>query len=374
MKQAQEESLQFHFLMQWTNLESIKGILAENAIIVLWLKESELDPKQFGNIFAKIATENIDQIIVKTETLEVAINLLMKAWFVIEDVNFFQNPINSDEVQKLLHNILQEVIDQKKEEKLEIQQKATARTKTYANSGMDKLQPIFNELFAYIDEIQLKTKEIADYKQAKELQSLAARLRKRRMWRNLDKIREILNELFQILDDIYEKYIAYLQKSMEQKDIFPDTINKELDVVREYHLLQKSKTIKALGINQSSDDKYYGFSQEFGIYQRFLQKDLSKKFSKTTNIFYHLFTIVEFSVIVIALIVWSYVLSQERLYNQVDITQIYSILWKLGILWLLIFVARYLRKQNIWRLFLLSIGIVAFLFILSYIVSLLLAL
>lgn len=371
IKEQNEESINIHFLIEQEGPGAVRNLLQGHDIIILWIKEAMWEEGSFGPISCTISENNKETvIIVKNEELFAAAEFLFELWFEVIDINFIKNPESVEKIAKILSDAKDQIQSEVTQKQLEITEQKEVSKKVYQDKELKKLQTILDEIFEYLTKLYPKIEWVIIPERIQRLRQLEETLKKLRMWRNSIKIKEVLNILFKLLEKIQLTYFEKAKKDNKfWSKLFEETQVLERELIQEYQKFKRSETIKALNIKQSKEDKYYVFLEKNGIYRRFLKKDLLQKLKNKQVFGYKFFDFAEFILIVICVELGLYVRVQELLFSGGDTQHIFIILLHIGILALLLFAVSFLKKKNLWRLFLLLLIRVAAYFLISTLVT-----
>jgi len=370
MKDVQNKTYNIHFVVEAEDAITIKNFLQSREIIILSIQKYTDDIDLFGKSYCQVRDgEKKYRIIHQEEDLSIVSKNCIRLWFPLQRISHTNKETPDDESQKIIHEAIKKINLAKESLKATIKADQEVAKKVYENKTLSSVQDVIDEVFVYIVNIQKKIQNTAETQQLKILHDLEEKLKKLRMWRNLDKIKEVLDKLFLLMDELHEQYLQEMIKNKEAIQIFSNTVVTNIDVIREYHQFKQSQTVKDLWITQNKDDKYYIFSQKFGIIQRFLQNDLLKLFSSFAHIFEKLFIVLEFTLIVIVLTFAWYWAYDLLMYSNQEIQHIYQLLRKTWILWLFLWFFKFFRKEKWNKHFILIWLILVGFFVLKYFIT-----
>lgn len=116
------------------------------------------------------------------------------------------------------------------------------------------------------------------------MKALEEELKKTRMGSNIPKMRSLVSDAYKLMEEIEMEYLD--QQKAAEAILIENSVVTHLDLVREYEKYEKAQKVKRGKLEKTTSDMYYIFFGKAGMYQRFLTKDLEKRFTNRSEIVY----------------------------------------------------------------------------------------
>ena len=358
IKEGSEKKYNVEFLLWVDSVLLAKKILEETGIIVLSLKEfkskssSVQEGEDFGNIYFSIyfLQQEVKLVAKFDGDIKSACMFFFNIGFDIVDINSFINPLPKDEVKKIVEESKAE-----NQKKIEEEKKKTLKTiekerEVYADKRLETDKTIIEWTFAKIEQTINLTKWCISGKELKKLKDKEDEIKKLKLWTNHERIKELIEEIMTMLENMENDY--YLANKDQEKRIFPDSIITDMDTEKEIKKLQKVEKLKEIWGKIKSNEQDYIILGKYTIFQKFLIKDIIYLFKTPkhlANIIYNAYDLVEMGIMCIAILITIYTITDIVFLFSGTTTYdyLYQTLIKYGLVGLLIFGSRFLRKKNI---------------------------
>jgi hypothetical protein len=172
-----------------------------------------------------------------------------------------------------------------------------------------------------------------------------------RMWTNYEKLKENIQDIFDVIDDIDSNY--YKQMQWEEKTVIKNSVVTNFDIRQFFDKLEEAKEIKKFWWNLSAWSRDYIVFGKLTMFWNFFQSDFLNKIKNLKEIFFNLYDIFEFWIIIIIFQISIYIFLNYILNFSQNIYYIYLTLINLWFLGIVLFFAKFFRKNNFWRLLIL---------------------
>lgn len=335
-----------NILLEADNLEFSRWFLEFFGVILISIKSYEWIENDFGKIYLKINyLDKTLKIISKETDIEDACLLYTRVGFDISYINYLENWIKEDEIKNIIQKNKQKVKEEKAVKEVIKKKEVEKRKKVYSDDGLLSIRKAIEESIERCDELINRTISIVDSGKIKKLKDLRSEISKLKMWTNQIKIVSVWEQFLNLMEDIEVDFLERIKNDVWINEILdPNSTISNIDILKEYARYFKAIKTKAIWWSVRNEYSDYITMWKKWIYFRFLQRDAFKKLSKAKDVIYRIYDWIEF--VLVAVIV--------------EIA-IYSIIWKtgwefdlknfvllsnLGIIWVVLFIIRMIRKKN----------------------------
>ena len=336
-----------------------RKILEKTNILILSLKEFSWDKKTFGTVYftIKINFQKIE-IVTKYTNLQEACTFFVGIGFDIQTINSYAQPITEQEYTKIIAQAQQEVAQKKSLIEEQIKKNEEKTKKVYEDADLESAKKIIIRIFEKIDETIKRSEWMIESQDLKKIKSLSEELKKLRMGTNFEKISECVQEILILLEKISAEYYSRTKPSTET--IFSSSWVTSLDVEKELEKLENINILKKLWAKISLKNQDYATFWSTAMFWKFLQKDLITKWSNIGSVLYNLFDMTELLLLLVIASLGIYTIANEIYLFSLNQYGLSFSLITLGIRWIELFAARYIRNKQLKRLLMLIAACIVF--------------
>ncbi|MCF7835291.1 hypothetical protein K9M48_04610 [Candidatus Gracilibacteria bacterium] len=335
-----------NILLESENIESAKGFLEFFGIIVISINKYEQAENIFGKIFLQVKYEDkILRIISKETDINEACMIYTRIGLDIVNINFLEGGIEENEMKNIIEQSKIKAEEEKKMRDIIEKKKIEKKKKVYADEGLLAIRKAIEESIERCDELIPRTLSVVDSSKIKKLKDLRSELSKLKMGTNQIKIVSIGEQFLNLMEDIEIEFLERMKNEVGVSEILdPNSIVSNIDIIKEYSRYFKAIKTKAIGGTVKNEYSDYVTMGQKGIYFRFLQRDAFKKLRSAKDVIYRVYDWIEF--ILVAVIV------EIAIYSIVGKTgadmelKNFVLLSNLGIIGVVLFVIRMIRKKN----------------------------
>lgn len=352
IKEGLEKRYNIEFLLCIDSTLLAKKLLEETGVIVLSLKEFKEEEKKFGNIYFMTHTgeQEIKVIAQFDGDMSAACDFFFAMGFDVLSINNFANPVSESEMKKIIEE--SKIRSQKRveEEKKKIQITVEKEKKVYTDKRLETDKTTIEWAFAKIEQTIATTKGFISGKELKKLKEKEEEIKKLKLWTNHERIKELIEEITTMLEIMENEYFA--ANPNEAEKIFDGSIVTDVDIQKELSTLDKIEGLKTIGWKIKTSEQDYLLLGKYAIFRKLLLKDILHIFKTPKHLadmIYNAYDLVELGLLFVAISVVVYTIMDTIFLwsNSVVYDYFYQILISYGIIWLLVFWARHLRKKNI---------------------------
>ncbi|MFA5748199.1 MAG: hypothetical protein WC872_03765, partial [Candidatus Absconditabacterales bacterium] len=307
--------------------------------------------KKFGNIYFQVNGYDSLKIISNKSDIKDACLFFLSIGFDITDINYIKEPLSPEQIKKFIQNRKNEQQRNRQMALEKFRQKKTQEKSIYDNQKLIDTKKVVEWLFEKITNIRDKAKSTISTFNLKKLNELEESLKKLRMGTNYEKLKENIQDIFDVIDDIDSNY--YKQMQGEEKTVIKNSVVTNFDIRQFFDKLEEAKEIKKFGGNLSAGSRDYIVFGKLTMFWNFFQSDFLNKIKNLKEIFFNLYDIFEFGIIIIIFQISIYIFLNYILNFSQNIYYIYLTLINLGFLGIVLFFAKFFRKNNFGRLLIL---------------------
>jgi len=351
IKEGFDKKYNIEFVINIDSILLAKKFLENTGIIVLSLKEYKEQPNIFGNIsFTIHCVEQDISVYTKFEgDLIQACDFFLMIGFDIKYINFTSNPLTTEEVVKIVENSKENNEKKREEQKIIAEKKEDVEKKIFEDPRLGSDKKVIERIFAKVEKVIKLTTGFIAGKDLKKIKEKEDELKKLKLGTNHERIVELTEEMTTLLESMETDF--YNANTDKEKKIFEDSIVTDIDITKELNKIDKIEQIKSVGGKiKSTEQDYQVFGKSF-LFLKILYKDfiyLFKTPQHLTNMLYNTYDLVELGIIVILVQVSIYILANTIFVfsTNSNYEYFYTIYIKIGLIWILLFCARYLRLQS----------------------------
>lgn len=323
----------------------IKNMLQKHKIVTLDMEIYNKESKNFGQvIFDFIRDGQKYQLILQTHSYKDTCEMLMRLWFDIISFTHHETPISEQETLKIIEEIKNKIIEEKKKEKeIEIQTKKEEEKK-FSDNKREKVVATIDQTINDIQDFKEKIVNIVSGNDLKHLTNYQEELKKVRRGTNVDKMLQLLEETLLLVNKLQNQYFTAIK--MQEKPIRDWSIVTDVDVMQEYEKYERAKKVMQAWATKNKDDNYYIMFGKVGMYLRFLKKDIIEKSSKFVNVFTMLLDLAEYTIIFLVINFGLYFFFKKLWWWQDIVDNIYKQLFYLWVAWLSLLMSKFIKART----------------------------
>jgi len=341
----QIERYNLDVLIESEDANKVRSVLENWGIIIVSLKIFSGSEKDFSKIYLR--AKNIDENIYLSspiDDLAEAATLFYNIWLEIIEMNYLLEAIPQQEVVEIMQEAKINVNEEKKRIREIIKTRKLKKDIVFSNQEILKIRSVVDEMVERWDKLTERAVWIIDWKDLKKFKNIRNELSKLRLWTNEIKIIDRWQEYLNMMENIE---IEFLEKRKNELWALLDksSIVSNIDVMKEYAKFFKATRTKAIWWSVARKYSNYITFGTGGIYLKFLALDLAKKFSNLKEVIYKTYDWVEF--VIIAIILWVVIyMTLNNLWKDIPVKD-FVLLSNIWIVWLIVFLAKFIRKKNI---------------------------
>ena len=347
IKQEKEQTNSYLFLLDIDSQAIAREIIQSSGMILLSLTKYTQDKTEFGPMYVKILYNgNTYDIVSSTSfTLKDLCLFCVYAGLDVVDVNFFEDPQSSEQVNRIISFCKKTYADEKaKEIEEQIKMKQEAEKKKYFEDRLLKDSKIAVAWILDKIETLLKDKRIhIPSKDQKWIDTQLNEIKKQRMWSNYEKIKVLAQDLFVFINSLEDTHYTSLVDNSQT--IFKETAVSQYDLDKQTDILEEVKYQSSFGGTVLWFRREY-LNLPILPYFLFLQKDFFSLFNDIWLLLYRLFDVILLVLILIfAFLAWILAFNKFFLLGLSTISIYYNLisLWRFA---LLLFTASWFRIKN----------------------------
>ncbi len=340
-------------LIESIDINEARKILESRWIIMISIKEYPQDENSFGKIYlqANYAWKSI-RIINYMDELDEAAIFFCNIWLEINEINYLKNPESENESRKILEEAKIYVGEQKKRIKELMDKKKKQKQNVFSNQWLVKIRIVIDEAIVRWDEMISRTIWIVDWNKIKTFKDLRSELSKLRMGTNQIKIISVWEEYLNLMEEIELDFLEYKKNELGNLEILAkDSAVSNLDVMKEYARFFKAVKIKWIWWSVKKEYGDYTTFGEGGIYIKFFWYDIVKKFNNAKEVIYKTYDWIEFILIAVILEIVIYMVLTS-IGKDIELKN-FVLLSNLWIIWMVLYVIKFIRRRNIMYLIIL---------------------
>ncbi len=367
IKEERIERFNFEILICADSYLVARKLLEQNNVLVLSFKDYTLDKTTFGDIYftMNVGTERVD-VVTKFHDIAEACDFFVFLWFDITEMNSFTTPITQEASQIFITKAQEIAIERQAKIKEDIAKQSDKAKAMFEDKDLKSAREIILKIVARVDLTTRRSGKMIETRDLKKIEWLTEDLKKQRMGTNFEKIKLTISELLTIIDTYDRKRYANTQDPIT---IFPESIITTMDLKQEMEHMEMADIIKGLHMKMPIKKLAYASIGAFTSLFKFLGKDILYKIADPTAFLSTLYDMTEFVFIIILTLLGIYTVANDLyLFSAAQLGLAYSMI-TLGLRWLLIFAANYLKKQSLLRMLIMIPLIIALHYLIIYFIT-----
>lgn len=208
IKEENWEKNDLDLVLEWWNEDIVRKFLMKRWVVVVSITEFKGDPKTFGNISILVIFENTEIWIFSSwENLEERASFFINLWITPHFINFIDNPISEEEMQKMINSIISQI--KKRKEKIE-KEKIDAELKEqkkYSESAIEDTIALINIKIVQIEQILKAWNWLLSWQENKALEDSLNEMKKIRLWTNFNKMATLVMDTNVLLSDAMSRIL-----------------------------------------------------------------------------------------------------------------------------------------------------------------------
>ncbi len=327
----------------------VRKLLEKNNILVLSIKEYRQEVKKFWDVYATIKRwlDEI-QLVSNQKDIKTACLLFLHAGFVLLDINMYSKPLSHEATQTLLETCRQEIAQEKSVRVKQAETQKAEEKKIYADPHLAAAKEVLVWIFERTALVLERVKGTITINELKTINTLQEELKKLRMGNNYEKIKETGGQLLAMIQDMEDKSFV----GGDTKPLIPGSIITESDIQKEELKQEYVLQFKKLGSHIALKNEDYAILGNTALFRKFFQKDLVNFFADPVGILFHLYDIAELCIVALLVIVGAFLIFNALYFVMDNLSWVYYRMMKFGCLGLLLFIWKYIKKQDIFNLIL----------------------
>ena len=348
----QEEGRQerVNWLVEWNSWEEIKEVLKKSWVVVFSVNQYNSEPTEFGKVYFYIKyEEKAYKCIIPYNSVREWYNFLNGLWIKPDYINSLVKPISDDKVPMIIKKLDKEIEESESKKKTKKSQKKSKEDDFEVQvdeNVLNKVRNIVEDTLSDAEDLSKKVDWVCSPSRVKTFNNKIWELKKMRMWKNVEKMSVLMEEVLAYMETLEEEYFEKL-KQKEYDEVWWSVVS-NLDFIKEYDKYKRAKKIQDVSrhatVKKVPDDHYYWTLWKYWIYLKFLWRELKEKVQDYSSFLYYSITVLEVFFIFLLIEFWLYYLYVYYLGNGLD--SIYFYIWNVGLVGLIFFILKFLRKNN----------------------------
>lgn len=287
IKPVQGKQINLSFVMDAPDEAAVRDFCGKNSMAIFELKPYLGQRQVFGKIPVKVSFwGNIYDIITQFDKAKDAYVFITDAGLKVTYINNYDHWMSDEDVAMVIKKLDAEY--QEEQKKLHAKDHATVLGHTNVvlqkDPELEKMKRISAQAVSDMEEIQSKGGQGFALRKMNDLKDLEEELKKTRMGSNIPKMRSLVSDAYKLMEQIEMEYLD--QQKAAETSLIENSVVTHLDLIREYEKYEKAQKVKKGKLEKTPSDIYYIFFGKTGMYQKFLGKDIEKKFTNWGDIIY----------------------------------------------------------------------------------------